>query len=216
MDIVRALKFPFDDHDWPSKLGLGTLLMLVGMVLPFIPLGYQVQVARNVIHGKQHPVPGTNDLGQVITDGIMALAAVILYALPLTPFLCLLMFTGALTDGSDAGGFMFCVVFCCLFVPTLIYGILATAFYWIGVIRYAATGNFSSFLQIRAIWGDIRNHLDILGMLLLYSIGIGIVLGMISPFALVTIIGLPLILLFNQLATGHLIGQAALEMERGL
>ena len=58
MDITRALSFPFDDEDWIVKFAVGSLMSLVGVFLPFILLGYQVNVARNVIRGKKRPLPG--------------------------------------------------------------------------------------------------------------------------------------------------------------
>ena len=72
MDLVRALKFPLDDEDWPVKIAIGSLVTLIPVVGWIGSLGYQVSVARNVIRGSARPLPGSDDLGQIFSDGVMA------------------------------------------------------------------------------------------------------------------------------------------------
>lgn len=47
MDISKSFTYPFEDKEWPVKLGLGTFLALI----PFLNLawmGYITDVIRNV------------------------------------------------------------------------------------------------------------------------------------------------------------------------
>ena len=72
MDLVRALKFPLDDEDWPVKIAIGSFILLIPVIGWVASLGYQIAVARNVIRGSARPLPGSDSLGQIFTDGVMA------------------------------------------------------------------------------------------------------------------------------------------------
>jgi len=49
----------------------------------------------------------------------------------------------------------------------------------------------------------------------LYTMALGLLGMLVSPIAAVTIVGIPLLVFYHQVATGHLIGQAGLIMTRG-
>ncbi|MBN1202217.1 MAG: DUF4013 domain-containing protein, partial [Anaerolineae bacterium] len=106
MDFVRAVKFPFDDDDWIVKTVIGTLLSFI----PLFSAGYQVNVARNVMRDREYPLPGSDDIGPVLTDGILATIAAILYTLPILPFVCVLMVMSGIFGESDVGGAMMACV----------------------------------------------------------------------------------------------------------
>lgn len=208
MEFGRAITFPFDDDEWPIKVIIGTLLSFV----PFFGPGYQVRVARNMIRGSSKPLPENNELGQVFVDGVMATLAAIIYFLPLIIVGCLLVFPAALSGQDNFFAFLFCLALACMCGVALLYGIPAGGMYVMGVIRYAETGNFSSFLQFGALWRDLTRNLGLVVTMILYVI-ILVVIGMfVSPIAAVTVVGAPLLGFWYQLATGHLIGQVGLQM----
>ncbi len=213
MDVVRAVQFPLNDQDWPSKVILGTLLSII----PFVGPGYQVHIARNVIQGKPHPLPGSDELGQVFTDGIMATIAGLIYSLPALILSCILFFPVSASN-SDTGFVVFCLLCFCLLLPLLVCVVLAGAFYWTGMLRYAGSGNFSSFLEFGALWREMRAHFDILLMLLVYVVALAFAALFVAPFLAATIIGillLPVLGFWFQIAVGHLVGQAGIEMAQG-
>lgn len=210
MDFVRAIKFPLDDENWITKVVVGTLLNLI----PIFGLGYTVGVARNVVHGKARPLPGTEDLGQVITDGIMATIAGFVYALPALAVGCVMGIFSSIAGESDAGGLMVACLGMFATLACLIYAIPATAMYWMGVMRYSESGNFSDFVQFGSLLRDVRAHAGVLVMLMLYVLAVGLVAALISPLLIVTCVGLLVLSFWVQIAHGHLIGQAALEIEQ--
>lgn len=214
MDLVRALKFPLDDEDWPVKIAIGSLIILIPVIGWLGSLGYQVAVARNVIRGAARPLPGADDLGQVFTDGVMAGLAGLLYALPALPFMCVMMVLSGIADGSDAGNFALACVSVGFALLSLVYGIPASAMYWVGVMRYGQTGNFSEFTQFRALWREARAHLGTLVRLFLYNLLLGLLLSIISPLALITCVGIFVLAFYSQIASGHLIGQAGRQIVR--
>ncbi|HEX3053570.1 MAG TPA: DUF4013 domain-containing protein [Aggregatilineaceae bacterium] len=204
MDLGRAISFPFDDRDWPVKTLVGTLLCLI----PFVALGYQVSVARNVIHNRKNPLPGTDEIGQVVTDAIMATIGGMIFFLPLTLVMCVFLFPTVLTGNSDVSFILSCLVLPCLVIFGILYAIPATGMYWAGLIRYAQTGNFSEFLQISSLWGDVRMYFSTLVLLLAYYVAVTLVAVIVAPFLLVTCVGIFVLGFGYMVITGHLIGQA--------
>ena len=109
-------------------------------------------------------------------------------------------FIGAMLAG--AGGMLYAIAF-----PQI--------FFWMGMIRYAETGNFSEFVKIRALWRDVRTHLSTLLVLWGYTLVLGLLAFVASPFLLVTCVGIFVLGFWSQVSTGHLVGQAALSMDQG-
>jgi hypothetical protein len=211
MDLVRAIRFPFDEDDWIVKVVVGSLLVTL---VPFLGLGYQIAVARNVIQNKRELLPGTSDLGQVITDTIMGAIAWIVYLIPISPLLCIAAAMSAASEDSDVG-FMFACMSICVAGLIILYMIPVMGFFWMGMIRYAETGNFSEFVKIRALWRDVRTHLSTLLVLWGYTLVLGLLAFVASPFLLVTCVGIFVLGFWSQVSTGHLVGQAALSMDQG-
>jgi len=212
MDLVQALKFPLDDEEWPVKIAIGSLITLIPVVGWIGSLGYQVAVTRNVIRGSARPLPGSADLGQVFTDGVMAALAGLLYALPVAPFLCVMAVLSGIADGSSAGDFALACVSVTFALLSLVYGIPAGAMYWVGVMRYSQSGDFSEFTQFRALWREARANLGTLVTLFLYYLLLSLILAMISPLAVITCVGIFVLGFYSQITSGHLIGQAGRQI----
>ncbi|MBN1563073.1 MAG: DUF4013 domain-containing protein [Anaerolineae bacterium] len=211
MDFARALTFPFEDEDSVTKVVLGSLLMLIGLVLWFIPIGYQVHVARKVIRGKPRPLPGLAELGEVATDGIMALIAQLIYMLPLICVSCILIIMGSILGQSTLGGLLFVCLMLCVSTMLLLYLAVAGAIMTMGIIRYAETGNFVEFVRIGSLWSDVRQHMGVLLGLLLYLLGFGLIITLLAPFSLILfVVGFFLLVFYATVVSGHLIGQAGL------
>jgi len=207
VDFVRAIRFPFDDEDWPIKIVVGTLLSFI----PFFAQGYQVRVARNVIRGERRPLPGTDRLGQIFTDGVMATLALFIYFLPAALLTCLLLTPAMFTGEDELGGLLVCLSSICVVGFMVLYAIPATGMYTMGVIRYVETGNFSEFMRFGALWTEVRDNLSLLIMLLLYFVALGVVVSVMG----FTVILLPFLGFLYEVSSGHLIGQAGLEISRG-
>lgn len=214
MDIMRALSFPFDDEDWPVKIVIGAFMMLLavlGLFLPFVPLGYQLYVTRQVIRGEKRPLPGMNEIGKVLTDGFMAFIALVVYNLPLTLFGCCLAMMGTLLGESDLGILLFVCLTLCLSGFLIPFILIATALYTMGLIRYGETGNFSAFIYVGDLWADTRANLGVLVLLWLYLLGLLLVGVVLLSISLITCVGVPLVAFYLWVVSGHLIGQAGVQ-----
>lgn len=204
MDFGRALSFPFDDEEWPLKIIIGTLLSLV----PFFAQGYQVQVARNVVRGSKRPLPAHNQLGQVFADGVVAVTASVVYFLPLLLVGCIIVVPAILAGNSDLGFLLTCSATCCLLFLALAYAIPAMMLVFMGIIRYAETGNYAEYFRLGALVRDVRRNAGLLATLWLYTVLFGLLAAVLAPFVSVLIVGLPLLGFYYHISTGHLIGQA--------
>lgn len=213
MDFGRALSFPFEDDDWLTKTIIGTFVMFFSF-LPFVPLGYQTHVARNVLRGKRRPLPGAQDIGPALSDGLIVFVAWILYNIPLIVLGCVLIFSGTVLGGSDLGVLLFLCLALCLGGFLLLFLVLSTVFFGMGMIRYVESGDFTAFIRIGDLWADVREHFMLLLELTLYLIGLGLLGGLLTSAFAVTCIGAPLLVFFWQVMSGHLIGQAAREISR--
>ncbi len=214
MDLMRALSFPFDDRDWLSKTIVGALMMILGTVLPFIPLGYQLYVTREVVRGHSRPLPGASDLGVTLSEGLIAFVASLIYALPVWLLGCCLVLPGVLLDGSNTGSLLMLCLSLCLGTLALVYGLLAGVLFLVGMIRYAQEGDFVAFLRFGELWTEARAHSDILIELVIYLLVLGVVGSVVTALLAITIIGVPVALFFLSVASGHLIGQAGRAMTR--
>jgi hypothetical protein len=208
MDFGRSITFPFEDNEWPVKVLIGSLLSLI----PFFAPGYQVRITRNVIRDRSRPLPPPDELGQVFVDGLMAGLAALIYFLPLIIIGCLLVFPAVLAGQDDVFALMFCASMTCVFVMSLLYAIPVGGMYIMGVVRYAETGNFSAFMQFGALWHDLMNNLSLMLTLLFYVVVLVVVALLVSPIAAPTVVGVPLLVFWYHIATGHLIGQVGLQI----
>lgn len=204
MDVVRAIRFPLDDDDWLPKILIGAL---VGW-LPFVGLGYQARVARNVMRRRANPLPGPDELGEIIADGVGAFIAAVVYFVPAAMLACVVFFPIAVIGGRAAT----CLLWLCLVPLALVYVLPAMALYTMGMIRFAQTGNFVEFVQFRALWADVRANLGTLATLFAYLIGVGLLAGAASSVLWITCIGLPVLAFWQTVTNGHLIGQAGAEI----
>ena len=145
--------------------------------------------------------------------GLMAFIAGLVYAIPGIVVGCMLAFAGGLLGNSSLGGTLFLCLSCCLGAFLILYGIVAAALFWMGVIRYAESGNFSEFLQFSDLWEDVRSNWGILLSLLLYSLVLGMLAGVVGLFSVVLCgVGEFIVIFYTQVVSGHLVGQAGLEI----
>ncbi len=211
---MRAIGFPFDDRDWLSKTIIGALMMVLGTVLPFIPLGYQLYVARAVMRGESRPLPGASDLGVTLSEGLIAFVASVIYALPVWVLACCLSVSSAILGNSDMGGLLLLCLSLCMGLLVLVYSLLAGALFVVGMIRYAQEGDFVVFLRFGELWTEARAHSDIIIELVIYLLVLGVIGAVVTALLAITIIGVPVALFFLSVASGHLIGQAGRQMPR--
>ena len=114
MDFGKAFTFMFQDDRWLAKLGIGTLLVLVGIFLAplligIVPLiivtGYSLVALDNVRLGHEHPLPEWQDWGRFFMLGLKAFgSALFVWALPLFLGFVPVLAGSVLSDNGNSGG----------------------------------------------------------------------------------------------------------------
>jgi hypothetical protein len=224
MDFGKAFTFMFEDPDWLRKLGIGTavgavavLLMpfLIGIIPFMMVIGYTVETLRNVTRGEERPMPEWNDWGLFLSLGFKVLAASFVWALPAILLMIPFVIGSALTNqgqGGEAVGIaILCCASCLLLIWILFVALITPAIY----IRIAQTDRFSSAFALGPMWQFTRDNLGnvIVALLLVYVVAglIAAVIGFVGFLLLVigAIITIPLATLWQYLVQAHLFGQIA-------
>ena len=84
---LRALfRFPVEGENWRNSFIIGSLLLIAGFWIPFIPwifvYGYVVLLMRQGIEGREPTLPAWKDWGRLGQDGLKVLAVMLVYLLP--------------------------------------------------------------------------------------------------------------------------------------
>ncbi len=218
MDIARAFVYFFDDKDWVSKVLIGVLVTLAGLLLLPLPIlgGYMVAIARNVMRGDE-TLPDWNDIVRYWVDGLMLWVAGMVYTLPfwLLPVILVLpaMFAGGLNqDLADALGMASMAISClAIFAWALVLLLVSPVL----TVEYARTGEFAALFRFGYILGRVRDCLGPILITLVTSVLAGLAVSVIGTvLGLVPCIGWLLSLplgLYPTLVMGHIYGQMGRE-----
>ena len=236
MDIEKSFTFPFEDREWPSKLGLGALISMVP-ILNFAWSGYLVGILRNVMKNDPQPLPTWDDLGNKFSEGLILFGAGLVYAFPMLVALCLPLgitaASGSLSGRSDmqelsqrlaeAGGILFFGLMCVL----LLYGFALSILYPAILVMFARAGTFASCFKLRAAFELISKNagpfFTAWALSLAASLGAGLLVGFVNMVVgfvpcIGWIIGLALSMGSGVYATAvyaHLFGQFASAASTG-
>jgi hypothetical protein len=86
-DLKEIFFFPFKDEAARKNLLLATLIFLIGMIIPVLPVilitGYAVQVSKRVLNGESLQMPAWEDWSSLFKDGLKLFAIRMIYSLPL-------------------------------------------------------------------------------------------------------------------------------------
>jgi hypothetical protein len=223
MDFGRAFTFLTEDSNWIVKLAIGAGIVLISPFLLLIPLflilGYQVAVTRQVLAGKDVPLPEWFDeLGRLFKDGFFVWIAQIAYTIPFWLLACIGVaasfafgFIGDQGAGEVAGIGLVAVyaVLSCLGIIFLI------ALFFISpaiIIQYVQTDDFGACFRFGEVLGIARDNV---GPILMSALALFVVSFLLSFVQLIPCIG-QIVGLFTVpymgIATGHLYGQIARNM----
>ncbi len=221
MDFGKSFVYMFQDPDWFPKLAIGTLLTLAGLVLSpvligliplFIVLGYSLDVVRNVLARREHPLPEWHDWGGFLARGFKLFAALFIWSLPAIILAIPLIVGSAMVDnrGAEAGGWVLIACGSCLtLLWVIVYYLVCPAIY----VRLAAYDRFGAAFDFAEIWAFTRDNIGniILAtlLILLASVIIVPILGLIGLVVCLVgvLVSLPLSYLWQLLFTAHLYGQ---------
>ena len=225
MDFGKAFTYMFQDPNWIAKLGIGTLLVLVGIVLSplfigFLPLlivtGYSLVALDNVRLGHEHPLPEWQDWGKFFMLGLKLFVALFIWALPVIIGFVPVLAGSVLTDNGNSSGtgpiaaLLIICGSCLMILWGLFIALLTPAIY----ARLAATNRFGAAFELGKIWEFTRDNLGnvIVAIVLVWLAGLIAAIAGTLGFAALCIgalITIPLASLWQYLVQAHLFGQIA-------
>jgi len=223
MDYGKSFVFMFEDPNWLRKLGIGTLVGLLGIVLSpvligLIPLimllGYSLDVVRNVMDGQLIPLPEWEDWGGFLVRGFKVIVATFVWSLPAIILAIPLAIGSSLLDKQNGGGAeaVGIVVVVCASCLVLLWGIFVALISPAIYIRLAATDRLRSAFEASRLWRITREHLGpVIISLLLIAVAsiIGSIVGWLGIVLCVIglVITVPFAMLWQYLVAAHLFGQ---------
>lgn len=224
MDFGRAFTFVRDDPRWTTKIGIGAVVMLLSIIFLGIPsillIGYQLAVTRQVMEGKDLPLPEWEDWGKLFRDGLYVAIAILVYTLPLWLLFCIgfgVTFLPALGGGNEdvAGAFAgvavltWVVLFCLIFIVGMGLAIVVPGLY----IQYIRTNEFGALFRIGEVFGIVRDNIADILLAMVAIIAVNFVIQTVASVLSWTIC-IPFIIflagpVWINISTGHLYGQIA-------
>lgn len=188
MDLSRALAYITDDDDWLKKLLIGGLLTLIPIVGQFWLMGYLTELLKNVIEGRESPLPELlDDFGDKLVQGLLYTAIGIIYALPLIVIgsiggIGIGVVTGIAAE-TDAVGFLAALSGTCLGLVMLVLGILTGLVSIYAWGRFAETGQFAKAFELSKLFEMIKANLGQTLLVLLVLALLGMVAASVGTAA---------------------------------
>jgi hypothetical protein len=224
MNIGRSFSFVFDDEDWLVKILIGGVVALAGILtlgILFLPLlGAVLVTMRNVIDGKEDPMPSWNDFGGLFTKGFFVFVISLGYSLiPAALIGCMFILPFGLIGGAagaggeDAAGAaagISLLLLICLIPLAIVVGLAFQLIIYAALIRYAETDSVGAAFEFGTVWGMLRNNLNPILLAFVVNLIMGFIISLASS---VVLLG-PFAIAYAQYGLGHALGQAALEIRK--
>lgn len=223
IDYAKGLTFAFNDENWLSKLGKAALWAFISVLVFIFPVyfyssGYGLATARNVMAGKEKPLPELDDVSGIFSDGLKFFLVMLVYTLPVLLIFCVFIAIAAATGaaagdsfdedaiGAAFGGGYFALQ-CVMYLYNIAIGLMQPAI----MARYLQTGDIRESLKISEIFAVFRENLVTCLMIFLMRIAAGLLLQIAVGVSFITICGW-IFVLFAGIpwaagVNGHLVGQ---------
>ncbi|MCS7221289.1 MAG: DUF4013 domain-containing protein [Anaerolineae bacterium] len=216
MDIGKAFGFVFEDPEWLIKVLVGGLVILggvllspilVGFFLLFVLEGYSIQLLKNVRDGLKHPLPRWDNWGDKAVKGLKLFVIFLIWAIPIIAVSLVSFVISALAADNQDLTPVAAAASICLACVSFLWGI------WLAVlspaicVRFAETEQISAGFELSRLLAFIRDNLGDIIVAVLISLVASIV-ALIAGFILCAI-GLLFTGFWAGLVQFHLFGQIA-------
>ena len=209
MNFGLSFSYIFKDKDWFMKLLLPAVCMLIPVVGWMVTLGWALKVTRNVIEGKENPLP---DLvfGEDILRGFFAFLISFVYSLPISIITSISgMIDKWAFNQNEYTMLGITLVTGVLGLLAFLLGIVTSFFGTAAIAHYIAKDDISAAFRFDEVYKVLTANL---GDWVTVALGIVLAVGIIGPMGTIAcVIGVFLTMTFGQAVMGHLIGQAYLK-----
>jgi hypothetical protein len=209
MDFGRSFVYISEDEDWIKKVALAGLISLIPFVGQIYLMGYLFQVLKNIIEGREVPLPEvTDDLGGKLLSGLLLSVITVIYYLPVSLISAFSGIGNALliqaAQDSQTVSTLSAVWAGCFGCLSFVFGVAASLlipFVW---SKYAETGEFGAAFKLGEFFAMFKENLGPTILVVLIS-------GVLSAVAVlvglaVCFIGVIFTTLYAQLVTVFLYG----------
>lgn len=208
MDYGRSFQYMFKDKDWLVKIIIGAVFVLLSAIVVGIPfvLGYVLEVVRNVIAGRDEPLPAWDNLGDKFVQGLLALIVILIVAIPIYIFACIQGVFSAMVSNSNSNAVITIggLIAALMSLLEFLYGLVLAVFVPALLLRFAITRKIGDTLKWAPVWRIIKANLGqyILIVVLVY------VVQLVAGFGVIAcVIGVFLTYFWAMLVQAHLYGQ---------
>jgi hypothetical protein len=172
--LKSIFRFPFQGAGWEKRFLVGTLLTLVSLIIPIVPVifvcGYLLEVMRRAVKGEEMVLPDWTDWGKLGLDGLKYFLVNLVFLLPGTliyvvgfGFYFISMFSisfgSAFTQNSPGLPDAFVPMFLLALVVFFISMFLGPLLFFLGVIplpaaiaNMAVEGRLAAGFRLRQWW----------------------------------------------------------------
>jgi len=211
MNFGLSFSYIFKDKDWFMKLLLPAVCMLIPVVGWMVTLGWALKVTRNVMEGKENPLP---DLvfGEDILRGFFAFLITFVYSLPVSIITSL----SGMVDSWQFNQNEYTMIGTTLIMSVLglvafLLGIVTSFFGTAAIAHYIAKDDVGAAFRFKDVYKVLTANL---GDWVIVAFGTMLAVGIIGPMGTIAcVIGVFLTMTFGLAVMGHLIGQAYVKSQ---
>ena len=209
MDIGRSFTYVLEDDEWWKKVLLGGLFSLIPIAGQFYAIGYVLEVISNVMGGRETPLPeALENLGGRIVKGLLAVAIMLIYALPLLivlvcPAVGIPLASSASAD-PDTAGVIASIAGTCFGCISAIYGVLMGLVQPFAWGKYVETGQFGEAFKFGEILNMLKENIGPALIVLLVNALATFLASMVG--SILCGIGLFFAMFYAQLVSAYLFG----------
>jgi hypothetical protein len=179
VNFSRALTYSFEDRDWIIKLGVTAIvtvlalalsIVVVGLGLWALLLGYQAALIHNIRLGLPRPLPTWGNLGRLFSSGLNILGGTLIYNLPnALLFGCVAAMSPSFSQ-NFTGTAVSLGLACCVLPIALVYNAVAQPMQALAVAKYGDRRQFSVFFEFGSLFAAVRRNAELSLQFLLWSI----------------------------------------------
>ncbi len=213
MDYVGSVTYVAQDRDWLKKLGIGVLMGLLSFVLVgnWALYGWSMEAFRRVVRGADEKLPGGDDLGGYIGQGLKYFVVSLVWSLPMIVIVAIVAGTAATASSYSvsAGEAAMVGMTLLLWLLAMLYAIAVGLLSMGAFVILAQTGNLGQALNPINAWNVLSRNLGKWVLTALALIVISVILSLIG--SVLCGVGAFVAMPWLSATQGNLLGQTFVE-----
>ena len=204
MNFGLAFSYVFKDKKWFEKILLPALCSLIPIIGPFIPAGWGLKAAKNVIEGHQEDALPELEFGADLVRGLLAAVITFIYNLPVAIVMGIGGYLARMGGAAEEAAPL--ILGICILIVGTVLTLFISFLSIIAIANYIGKGEFGAAFRFNEVFGMLKKSFVSWLLVLLGQI---LVMSIIAPLGLIAfIIGVILTSTYATAVYSHLLGQA--------